>query len=957
VAVSKALKWIGLGAGAVVVLLALVAGGIALFFDPSSLKPQIEKTVRDSQQRTLTIDGPLSLTFWPSIGVRMGKTTLSEQNSPQQFLALNGATLSVKVLPLLSKRVEVAKVSVDGLQVAIKRDAQGVFNFDSLITKKESAPATQPDSANTMRFDIAGIELTNASLDIADQKTNTTGKITNLNFQSGRLAIGVPTTIDVSGDIALTQPKTNAKLAIAGGFLFDEARHLVEFSNARARLSGDAGPLTNAAGNLQAGFINIDTRTDAVSTKDLALDLKGNLSTLGKNSTMQVKELALTLSSPQAYISLNDQILNGEKINFTAKGRLNNEPFDIALTAPKLKADVPRQELVASNLDAKVMGAFNGNSANLKITGKEVDAKLTDQRIKVTGFTATGSAKAAGNELSKLNLNVPALDANLALATLNAQGIKLDAAGTRAGDAMTLTLDAANLTLAPGAAKSAPITGKASIKGKQTLNADFRIEGLAAKGDTWSAQATTLDYNAALEGRASTGKLTAALSYNTKQDVLALSNLVLDAQFKDAALPGGAATTALRGTVSVSPKAGKVVLKLAGQLDQSKVDVEANVTNFAKPNAVFTATLDKLDADRYVTKGKPAAGSAPAPASAPKDAPVDLSVLKTVSGSGTLRVGELKLANVRTSNVNLAVKLNEGRADITNAAVGLYGGTATATGFADANTNAMALKANLANVSVLPLLKDAMDKDVLEGKGTVAVNLNTKGATVDALKRALNGNIDVNLRDGAVKGVNLAQQLRDFRGKLQLGKNDGGSAKKTEKTDFSEMSAKFTANNGVLTASDVKLASPFLRATQGTPANIDLVGEKLDFVVRVTLVNTSTGQEGKTAGLKDLTIPVRLSGPFTSPGYDIQWSAVSSDAIKAALAPKVEEKKAELKDKLKEQQDKLTNRLGQRLGLPGAEAASASPAAATAPGASPSATPSKKPEEVLKDKLKGLLNR
>ncbi|MGL4575300.1 MAG: AsmA family protein, partial [Burkholderiaceae bacterium] len=491
-----------------------------------------------------------------------------------------------------------------------------------------------------------------------------------------------------------------------------------------------------------------------------------------------------------------------------------------------------------------------------------------------------------------------------------------------------------------------PITGKATVKGKQNLDADFRVDGLAAAGDPWSAQSTAINYNASLEGRSSTGKLTTGFSFNPKQDVLNLSNLALDAQVKDPSLPGGAATTALKGNVSLAPRAGKVTVKLGGLFEQSKVDLDATVSNFAKPNAVFTASIDKLDADRFITKpaAKPAGGAAPAPA--PKDAPVDLSALKNMSGNGTLRIGELKVANVRTSNVNLAVKLADGRATIGNANLGLYGGTAQASGFVDANTNAMALKANLAGVSVLPLLKDAIDKDILEGKGTVAVDLNTKGATVDALKRGLAGTINLNLKDGSVKGINLAQQLRDFRGKLQLGKNDGGSAKKSEKTDFSEMSGMFTANNGVLTASDVKLASPFLRATQGNPANIDLVGEKLDFVVRATLVNTSTGQDGKTSGLKDLTIPVRLSGPFTAPGYDIQWSAVSSEAVKAALAPKIEEKKEELKDKLR-------NQLGARLGI----APKDSKPAEAAPGATPSPTPTKKPEDALKDKLKGLLGR
>ncbi|MGL4576981.1 MAG: AsmA family protein, partial [Burkholderiaceae bacterium] len=555
----KALKWIGIAAGSLVVLLGLAVGGLYLFFDPTSLKPQIEKYVQDSKQRKLTIDGPIKLTVFPSVGVTMGKTTLSEKNAPAQFLAFDNATLSVKVLPLLSQRVEVSKVRIDGLQLAIKRDAKGVLNFDDLMSKE---PAAQPSTAATpMAFDIEGVQLTNALVDIRDEKTKTVGKLSNLNFQSGRLTPGIPTDLDFSGNVLLSEPKTDAKVAIKGGFLLDQERNMVEFTKARIAVDGTAGPMSKTQLAINAGFINVDTRTDAVNAKELALDLKGDYSSpaaAGKTPATQVRELVLSLKSPQAFLSLGDQILTGDKIDLAAKGKLNNEPFDIAVKAPKLRADIPKLELVANDLDAKIIGAFGGNSANLKIAGKEVDAKLSDERVKVGGLRVEGSAKVGGNDLSKLDLRVPSLNANLAASTLTAQGIKLDAAGVyNKSDALTISLDAPNLSLASGATKSAPITGKATVKGKQNLDADFRIDGLAAAGDQWSAQSTAINYNASLEGRSSTGKLTTGFSFNPKQDVLNLSNLALDAQVKDPSLPGGAATTALKGNVSLAPRAGK----------------------------------------------------------------------------------------------------------------------------------------------------------------------------------------------------------------------------------------------------------------------------------------------------------------------------------------------------------------------------------------------------------------
>ena len=54
------------------------------------------------------------------------------------------------------------------------------------------------------------------------------------------------------------------------------------------------------------------------------------------------------------------------------------------------------------------------------------------------------------------------------------------------------------------------------------------------------------------------------------------------------------------------------------------------------------------------------------------------------------------------------------------------------------------------------MLRDAANIDTLDGKGNVSVDLTTQGATVDALKKALNGTAAVNLADGSLKGIDIA---------------------------------------------------------------------------------------------------------------------------------------------------------------------------------------------------------
>jgi AsmA protein len=96
----------------------------------------------------------------------------------------------------------------------------------------------------------------------------------------------------------------------------------------------------------------------------------------------------------------------------------------------------------------------------------------------------------------------------------------------------------------------------------------------------------------------------------------------------------------------------------------------------------------------------------------------------------------------------------------------LYGGSLNGALSINAYGNAVALKQNFTGININPLMKDALDKDVLEGRGNVALDVSTRGDTVDAMKQALSGSASLGLKDGALKGINLAQTFREAKAKI-----------------------------------------------------------------------------------------------------------------------------------------------------------------------------------------------
>jgi AsmA protein len=230
----------------------------------------------------------------------------------------------------------------------------------------------------------------------------------------------------------------------------------------------------------------------------------------------------------------------------------------------------------------------------------------------------------------------------------------------------------------------------------------------------------------------------------------------------------------------------------------------------------------------------------------------------------------------------------------------------------DANRNHIALKENLTGVAIGPILRDFAQQDRLEGKGNVTLDVTTAGATVNAMKRALNGSARMNLHDGAIKGINLGEIIRKGRSMLGGGGQSAAQGQsagdKTQKTDFTELSASFTIKNGIAHNEDLDAKSPLFRL--GGAGDINIPQSSLNYVAKASIVATGEGQGGRERDqLAGLTVPVKLSGTFDDLKYDVDFRAVAGQAAKSQIGEKVKER---LGERLKDEkiQDRLKGLLG-----------------------------------------------
>ena len=484
----------------------------------------------------------------------------------------------------------------------------------------------------------------------------------------------------------------------------------------------------------------------------------------------------------------------------------------------------------------------------------------------------------------KVSLAVfPLLSRQVVIDRVILSGLNVDLVQDRSGKTNFADLTGAGASSAPAKAPE----GNAAPQGAPV---QLNIAGIEVRASSasWRDEATGSRYKATIDkletGRIASGapgKLSLAARVEATQpkadyQVVLSGTYRLNFEKQAFALSG----MELRVSDAI-PGSSKPPLSLKG-------DVEFD----ASPQAIrFTLAADQVNLDRYLppppAKG-PAAGGAPA---AKPEEPIDLSGLKGLNLKGDLKIAQLIASNVKLENVHLGVKAAGGKVDAEPLTADLYQGKLDGAASVNANDNRFALKADLPGVAVGPLLKDALNNDMLEGKGNVALDVQTSGNTVTAMKKALAGTAKISLKDGGLKGINIDDLIRKVKKQP--------SQSSSQRTDLSELTASFVIKNGVAHNDDLSAKAPLLRLSGAGDVNIG--ANAIDYLAKVSIVASSTGQGGKDlADLNGQTLPVKIDGTLDAPQFHPDLNALLKGVVKQQAGKAEDKVKEQLKEKLKD---------------------------------------------------------
>jgi len=600
----------------------------------------------------------------------------------------------------------------------------------------------------------------------------------------------------------------------------------------------------------------------------------------------------------QQRIEMKTLHLRGLRVNLsrTADGRSN---WDDLLAAPTTDA-APATKNPAEEPEAKPALVLAIGGINIEDAQIVWDDQQTGQRIEIDRFSLRTGPIAPGTPIdielhTRLSMSEPAVQTPIELKgqltfDLSAQRYRLDELD------ISLNVQSELLPVSPlnvrlrGNIDADIAQQRVQLAGLQlqtlglTANAELNIQEILsipqAKG-----QLSVADFSP----RELTKILAIELPESTDTSVLNKAALKLD-------------FTGSADAMNVS--------SLDVVLDDSQLTGSLSVENFSQPAVRFDLMLDDMDVDRYLPPATESPPPAPTATTA-KDPQLPLDLLRGLDVKGKLRAGNIKLANARLADIVLGVTAKSGTIQLLPLQADLYKGQYRGHMVLDVREDIPKISADekISAVQIGPLLKDVLGDDKASGSINLAAKITTLGITPEVISKNLNGTANFELSDGAIKGVNLGQMIREAYAKI---KKKPAPEKTDNQTDFAQMSGSVTIRNGVVDNQDLQIKSPMLRVTG--KGRVDLPKQRIDYSLNASIVETDQGQGGKDVSeLKALTIPIKVSGTFAEPKFKLDLAPVLKAKAKTELKRQKEKLKKEVDQKLKEEKARAKKKAEKKL--------------------------------------------
>lgn len=419
----KALKWIAAVVGVLLGLVIVAVIAASVLVDPNDYRGVIADKVHEATGRELKIEGDIRLSFFPWLGLELGKLELGNAKGfgKTPFASIGAAEARVKLLPLLSGRVEMDRVVLRSLELQLARRSNGSTNWDDLAGGGAKPASGKPAKAATpsnklAALAIGGVEISDARVVWQDDMAKQRVVLSDFNLSSGAISLVEPFALSINGKVDSSKPALKAAIDLNTMIGLDLTKQRYRLDDLTLSLDANGKAIPGGKAKLTlAGDIVADLKQQTASVKQLSLmgmgvTLSGDMTASNILEKPVAKgKVKLVLTDPQALSSL---VALPPKLNKAAlKGGIVDTTFQLDLgKAQSLKLTPLKLDAMGLVLTARVNGkqilgkpTFSGDLSSGEFVPRLLLKNVGVALPEMADPSAMGKAKLSTNFNAGLN--------------------------------------------------------------------------------------------------------------------------------------------------------------------------------------------------------------------------------------------------------------------------------------------------------------------------------------------------------------------------------------------------------------------------------------------------------------------------------------------------------------------------------------------------------------------------
>jgi hypothetical protein len=832
----------------VLVVLVLLAAIIPQFIDVNRYRGKIQTELEQQLNRTVTL-GDMHASLLPP-SVRVNNAVIGEDKDFQTgrpFGTAEQLKISLQLLPLLHKDIQVNSIELVHPQVELVRNPQGVWNFASLgnRTVKGATTPTKPESgAAKKNFSLGELKLTDGTVGVTDLQKHQ------------------PRAVYDHIDLGLKN--------FAPGKAFDVslAAHLPGQGKQLAKLEGRGGPIDDASmvntpfdGKLTLEEVSLDGVKKFLNAKSL----EGTNGTVSGEATVKSQN---GKTSSKGNLKIANAVVQGHDIGYPISA-----DYDVSDDLNSDLVQIGHANVKLGSTPFAISGSMNS-----KPTPALIDIKLNAGNVSIGelaklagafGYAFNPDMQVAG----KISADVHAqgsTEAPVLNGTLSASDLSISGKGL----AQPVKVQAIQLALAPDTIRSGNFT---ATTGGTSVTGRFALSQYSSKNPIANA---TLQIPETELGDV----LNIAHSFGAATDVTGSGRLALNVTangpVKNTAAMTFSGNGSLRNVTIRTPQLtqpvniqnagltftqnGVAIDNFAGSVASTHANGRLAVHNFDAPQIQLVLNADKIDAlewQKLVAPTPPKPGEKQSP-----------SMLTKATGGGPVNIGTLTYDQLVLNDVKSTVTLDHGIIKLAPVSAQVAGGLSTGAITIDTRQpqTQFMIAMNVQKVDANKLISSVSNvKNTLYG--LLASNMQTQFHSVPAGKdiaSTLNGHLALNLANGKIAGVDFLQKLGTVAGFQSLGQAATGA------TELQKLTGDFDVQNGV--AKTTNLRADLGTGTMAANGILSLVDNSINMKVTTVLNKNYSQQVGgsQIGGFMstalannqgELVLPVIVTGTLQNP--------------------------------------------------------------------------------------------